>query len=81
MRRQRRGGETAEVGREKDKDRDRDRVAGSKAGELGPSKAFDSRHGATEFEIRPAGFQSCLGPVFSHYAPTPTLWKGNTLLC
>ena len=38
---------------------------------------FDIRRGDAEFGVCPAGFQSCFGPVFPHYAPFPTFWNDN----
>lgn len=30
---------------------------------------FDVRHGDTQFEVCPAGLQSCVSPIFPCYAP------------
>jgi hypothetical protein len=46
-------------------------VAVIKAGSTEPSKPFHLRHGVTEFELFPAGFQPCFGPVFHHYMLFP----------
>jgi len=35
----------------------------------GTKEHSDTRHGETELGVCPAGFQSCLGSVFCHYAP------------
>ena len=38
-------------------------------------KRLDIRHGAAEFVVCPAGFQSCLGLVFPHNAFFPAFWN------
>ena len=38
---------------------------------------FDIRHGDAEFRVCPAGFQSCFGPVFPHYASFPIFWNSH----
>lgn len=35
----------------------------------------------SEFEVCPAVFQPCCGPVFLPYAPIPSFWKGNVSFC
>lgn len=45
-------------------------TAGRNPGRAGPSKPFDSRHGATGFDVCPVC--PCLD-VFPHYAPIPSL--------
>ena len=41
------------------------------------TKTSEIRHRATEFGVCPAGFWSCFGPVFPHYAHFPQFWNGD----
>jgi hypothetical protein len=41
---------------------------------------MDAGHGATGFNVCPAGFQSCFGPIFA-FSPHPSLWNGMFKFC
>jgi hypothetical protein len=37
----------------------------------------NGRRGTIEFNVCPAGFQSCFGPIHPFYVPVPSFGNGN----